>query len=340
MVTTEHETDDARALTALAADAALLDPLDRELVIARGADRVRFLNGVVTADIAHLPVGAGTRALLLTPKAHILADMQLFLREEDAYLVVAAGQGQATAAALSRYAVMDDFTAEVAPEVQLIAVLGPRAADALAAAELSTVAFDGAPPWSHATLGPRCVARVRQLGAEGYWVAGPRSEIDGVREALRARGTPRLSPAVAEVARIAAREPGWGQEITDEFFPMEIGLGDAISYGKGCFLGQEPIVRIRDRGHLNWRLAALELPGDAAGVAVGDRLESDSKPKAGKVTSVARAPDGRPVALAVVHVSVPAGGVVRILRPATGPSEAAAGPSEAAAGPSVTAIVR
>lgn len=330
MVTMEHEADDERALAALVADAVVLDPLDKELVIARGADRVRFLNGVVTADIAHLPVGGGTRALLLTPKAHILADMQLFLREDDAYLVVAAGQGQAAAAALSRYAVMDDFTAEVAPAIQLMAVLGPRAAEALAAAELSTVAFDGAPPWSHATLGSRWVARVRQLGVDGYWVAGPGSELDVMREALRGRGTPRLSATAAEVARIAAREPGWGQEITDEFFPMEIGLGGAISYGKGCFLGQEPIVRIRDRGHVNWRLAALDLPADARDVAVGDRLESDAKPKAGKITSVARRPDGRAVALAVVHVSIPEGGAVRIARPAGEPSDALAGPAVAA----------
>jgi folate-binding protein YgfZ len=329
----DTDTDDVRALAALTADAALVDPLGKELVIARGADRVRFLNGVVTADIAHLPVGGGTRALLLTPKAHILADLQLFLREDDAYLLVAAGQGQAAAAALSRYAVMDDFTTEVAPEVQLIAVLGPRAGEALAAAELSTVAFDGAPLWSHATLGTRWVARVRQLGVEGYWVAGPRSELDGVREALRARGTLRLSAAAAEAARVVAREPAWGQEITDEFFPMEIGLGDAISYGKGCFLGQEPIVRIRDRGHVNWRLAALDLAEGAGDIAVGDRLESDAKPKAGKITSVARAPDGRPVALAVVHVSIPAGGAVRIVRPV-------AGSPEAAAGPSIGAIVR
>jgi tRNA-modifying protein YgfZ len=333
MVKTENETEEERALAALSSEAALLDPLGKELVIARGADRVRFLNGVVTADIGHLPVGGGTRALLLTPKAHILADLQVFLREDDAYLVVAAGQGQAAAAALSRYAVMDDFTAEAAPEVELVAVLGPRAAEALAAAELSTVAFDGAPLWSHATLGTRWVARARQLGVEGYWVAGPKSEIDELRTALRARGTPRLPTAVAEMARVLAREPAWGQEITDEFFPMEIGLGDAISYGKGCFLGQEPIVRIRDRGHVNWRLAALDLAQDAGDIAVGDRLESDAKPKAGKITSVARAPDGRPVALAVVHVSVPAGGAVRVVRPV-------AGSAEATAGPSVAAIVR
>jgi hypothetical protein len=70
-------------------------------------------------------------------------------------------------------------------------------------------------------------------------------------------------------------------------------------------------VRIRDRGHVNYRLATLELPPGAR-VAAGDRLESDTKPKAGKITSAAVLPDGRSVALAVVHISIPEGSPVRV----------------------------
>jgi folate-binding Fe-S cluster repair protein YgfZ len=92
---------------------------------------------------------------------------------------------------------------------------------------------------------------------------------------------------------------------------MEVGLDDAIDYRKGCYLGQEPIVRIRDRGHINWRLAGLDVTGDAD-PAAGDRLETDAKPKAGRITSAARLPDGRGVALAMLHVSVPAGSTVRV----------------------------
>jgi len=303
----------ARILAALAADAVLLDPLGQEVVLGRGADRIRLLNGVVTANIAGIAPGAGARALLLTAKAHIVSDMRVFVRSEDVVLVVAAGQGEPTASALSRFAIMDDFTATPAPELELVAVLGPKAAEALAAAGISTVAFDQAPAWSHETAGPWWVARIHQLGADGYWVAGARADVDRLRGALAARGTPRAAadaPAI-EAARIAAREPAWGREITDEYFPMEIGLGDAIDYRKGCFLGQEPIVRIRDRGHVNYRLAALELPPGAT-VAAGDRLESDAKPKAGKITSASVLPDGRPVALAVVHASLPEGTDVRI----------------------------
>jgi len=71
-------------------------------------------------------------------------------------------------------------------------------------------------------------------------------------------------------------------------------------------------VRIRDRGHLNWRLARLEL-AEAGAATTGDRLETDAKPKAGKITSVARGADGRTTVLAVVHVSVPAGSPVRVV---------------------------
>src|SRR4029079_6616187 len=94
---------------------------------------------------------------------------------------------------------------------------------------------------------------------------------------------------------------------------MEVGLPAAIDYGKGCYLGQEPIVRIRDRGHINWRLCGLDLEG-ADDAQPGDPLESDAKPKAGLVTSAARLPDGRGVALAMVHVSVPVGASVRVRR--------------------------
>ena len=156
------------------------------------------------------------------------------------------------------------------------------------------------------------MARVEQFGTPGFWLGGPSAEVQALDAALGAAGVPRLTPEAQELARVDALEPAWGHEITDEFFPMEIGLGDAIDYRKGCFLGQEPIVRIRDRGHLNWRLARLEF-ADGFAATTGDRLETDAKPKAGKITSVARGADGRPAALAVVHVSVPAGTPVRVV---------------------------
>jgi folate-binding protein YgfZ len=120
-----------------------------------------------------------------------------------------------------------------------------------------------------------------------------------------------LPNETAEALRILAGEPKFGVDITADVFPMEVGLDPVIDYSKGCYLGQEPIVRIRDRGHINWRLVGLRLAEDVPVVA-GDRLESDARPKAGRVTSAARLPGQAPVALGLVHVSIPVGTTVRV----------------------------
>jgi folate-binding protein YgfZ len=159
--------------------------------------------------------------------------------------------------------------------------------------------------------GPLWVVHAPAYGADGFWVFGEAGAIDALTQRLADAGVPRLRGDVAEALRVLAGEPKFGVEITEDYFPMEVGLGGAIDYAKGCYLGQEPIVRIRDRGHVNWRLVGLRLRDDVE-VAPGDRLGSEAKPKAGKLTSVARLPGGLPVALGLLHVSVPAGAEVQI----------------------------
>lgn len=330
--------DETEDLGLLATTAVLVDS-QRDLVVASGADRVRFLHGIVTGDVAGTPLGGGCHATLLTTKAHVVAEMRIFARASDLYLAVPRGEAENSAQALSRYAIMDDFAAAPAPDFALVGLLGPAAAIRLASAGYAPGQIEGGALWSHVDVsgpaGVLWIARVRQLGVDGFWVGGPAAAVRVLTDTLEALHVPRLSPAAAEAARILAGEPAWGKEITGETFPMEVGLGDAIDYGKGCFLGQEPIVRIRDRGHLNWRLVRLDLPpvgtaisaaaagadetsaeGEARSAAYlpvpGDRLETDSKPKAGRLTSVARLRDGGVVALALAHVSVASGQHVKV----------------------------
>src|SRR4029079_7710954 len=131
------------------------------------------------------------------------------------------------------------------------------------------------------------LVRVRELGRDGYWLGGDRALVATAEARLRGGGVGELPPTLADALRIAALEPRPGAEITADYFPMEVGLNSAIDYAKGCYLGQEPIVRIRARGHINWRLVGLDGvgPGDPA---ARDALESDAKPKAGRITSVGR----------------------------------------------------
>jgi folate-binding protein YgfZ len=299
----------------LARDAVMVPRGGRELIVASGADRIRFLHGLLTGNVAGTPEGGGCHSALLTPKGHVLADMRLFVRPETIQIVVDAGQAEPTAGALGRYAIMDDFQAAREPDFSIIAVLGPAAAARLVAVGLAEAeALAARPPLGH--VEPRgnddvWLARVRELGTDGFWVAGAVAAVKARLLALEDAGVPHLAHTAAEAARIAALEPRWGAEITADYFPMEVGLGDAIDYAKGCYLGQEPIVRIRDRGHINWRLCGLDIEG-TDDPAPGDALESDAKPRAGRVTSAGRLPGGRGVALALVHTSVPVGATVRV----------------------------
>ncbi len=314
--------DDTRDLGLLETSAVVVG-VAREIVLATGADRVRFLQGIVTGNIAGTPVGAGCHAALLTTKAHVVAEMWAFVRESNMYLAVPRGEAATVSQALSRYAIMDDFAAASLADFTLMAFLGPRAGALLAEAGYATDGIDSRPAWSHADVtGPGGVlwlARVRQLGVDGYWIGGSAAIAARLSDTLGTLGVARLSTDAAEAARVAAGEPAWGREITGDYFPMEVGLDDAIDYTKGCFLGQEPIVRIRDRGHVNWRLVRLDLgaPGKpaAGGYAPvpGDRLETDAKAKAGRLTSVALLPDGKGIALALAHVSIAPGAEVRIV---------------------------
>lgn len=306
-------TTTTRDLTLLAEQAVLAPDAGRELIVAAGADRVRFLHGLVTNDVAGTPVGRGCRAALLTPKGQVVADLRICVRPDDMRIVVDRGQAQSVAGALSRYAIMDDFSAAPVPGFAFLVVLGPAAAQRLSAAAVDVSGLAGASPrdLAHMEVGELWALRVRELGADGFWIGGPAAAIGDLRDRLQAAGVPELEAGVAEAARIDALEPRFGVEITADYFPMEVGLAETIDERKGCYLGQEPIVRIRDRGHINWRLVVLDVAGQKV-PQPGDRLESDAKPKAGRVTSAGQLPDGRVVALAMAHVSLPVGATLRV----------------------------
>ena len=302
-------------LDGLARDAVLRADTGRELIVATGADRVRFLHGIVTGNVAGTAVGGGCLSALLTPKGHVVADMRLFVRDDGIWIVVDAGQAEPVATALARFAIMDDFAAAPRPDFAFSSLLGPAAAARLAAVGADVGTLAAAPPFSHAQVatpvGELWIARMRELGSDGFWLGAPPSVLASLHERLAAAGTPQLDPATAEAARVAAVEPRFGAEITADYFPMEVGLDAAIDYAKGCYLGQEPIVRIRDRGHINWRLVGLDITG-AGDPAALDAIETEAKPKAGRVTSVGRLPDGRGVALAMLHTSIPVGATVHV----------------------------
>lgn len=281
-------------------------------ILGTGADRLSFLHRLLTANIAGAKPGDSVRALLLDPKATIIADFLVLVGDDDVRLLCPGGDADAACASLSKYAVMDDFSCAVEPDWAWGAILAPEtgAADASAVTSLVTSQLAS----FSAAMNPAPVVYVMKLWGRTAWLLGaPATVLSQCRSQLASVGTQILSPEECERLRIDAGEPAWGREVTSAFFPMEIGLGGAIAYNKGCFLGQEPIIRVRDRGHLNWRLVRLR-SDSTADVSAAGTISIPAREKAGQVTSaILVAQDPEPYrALAVVHSSVADGAVVNV----------------------------
>ena len=308
-----HETQDPSCLKE---DVAQVDLGGLAILRCTGADRIGFLHRLTTVSVQDVGVGDGCHSLLLDSKGHVVGDLRICVRPDEVRLVVAAAAGKGIAASLARYAVMDDFTVVVEPEIAVTALCGPQSAQTLRAAGVSVPeGFSARPLWSHADaaspFGLLWLVRSHALGSDGLWGFGAAAACAALAASLDLAGVPVLAPEVAEVMRIQAGEPRLGAEITGDVLPMEVGLAAALDHKKGCYLGQETIVRARDRGLVRRRLVGLRLCGDGM-PAAGDAIVFEQNPAAGRVTSVGRLPGQSAVALALLASAVPVGAEVGI----------------------------
>lgn len=311
---------DMTSIQAPRESAVVVDGAGHDVLRATGNDCVAFLHRITSGTIAGKAPGQGSRTLLLDVRGRVLASVLAFVRAKSVRLVVPAGQGADVAASLAKYAVMDDFQIVPEPELSTLAILGPRAEAALAAVGVtglpSLPPLHESPLYDHADVaseafGPLWIAHGRASGSDGLCVVASRPAREALLAALLAKGTPRLEPEIGEALRILALEPKPGNEILPERFPVEVGLGAAIDHGKGCYVGQETIVRMRDRGIIRKRLVLLRLSGDDS-PAPGDKIATAEQPTAGQITSVGCLPEEHPVALAIVASAIPVGASIQI----------------------------
>lgn len=263
----------------------------------RGQDRVRFLSGMVTCDVKGLGPQAGTYGALLTVKGKVVSDLLVANRSgDDLLLLVRSFVAKHVIDSLDRYIIVDD--AVLTDESEALAHLGVYGVRALAvltgdpAASLEPYqlrALDGAWLWA-----------CRELGPESLHVIGPAAAVAALEQRLSEAGAQVLSASDAEVLRVESGRPRMGVDFDEERLPQEAALDEALCFTKGCFLGQEVVVRLRDRGQLNRRLIGLRLRGDAMPTA-HCKLSHPSRPQAGELTSVVLSARLGPIALGYVH---------------------------------------
>lgn len=268
--------------TALTAGAGVAELYARTILALRGPDRTQLLQSFCTNDVKRLQPGEGCEAFVTSPQGKTLGHVLIFCNQEQFVLDSAAGQAATLIQHFERYVITEevefiDRTAELCD----VLVAGA------AAAKLLETASGQAPPnalLSHqaATIAnyPVIVRRVEFAGPVSYFVQVAVADVERVIAALLQAGGSACAADAVESARLEAGTPLFGADITPDNLPQEVGRDSrAISFTKGCYLGQETVARIDALGHVNRLLVGLKLFGRvvpqpltpllAAGQAVG-----------------------------------------------------------------------
>ena len=277
MVATEYEL--------LRESAGLVERAGRAMVVVRGTEAAEFLQGQVTNDVEALEPGEGCYAALLTHKGKLRTDMRV-LRGEGWIWIDAEGIGRHPLVhTIETYSLGRDVAFEdVSDERAVLSLIGPRSREALEAPP---------PEREHAFVeGEHGMYVATDLGVDVICDGG---EAASVREAL---GVETVSEEAAECLRIESGRPRLGLDMDDGTIPEEAGLNErAVSFTKGCYVGQETVARLHYRGKPNRHLRGLRLSAPASS---GERLLLGDR-EVGSVGSSCVSPRLGPIALALVR---------------------------------------
>jgi folate-binding protein YgfZ len=284
----------------------------RQQIAVAGPDHATYLQGLLTNDIPSLLPGTGCYSAWLTPQGRMLTDMHVLEQGSMILLDVPAETAEATRDRLEQFIFTENVHVELlAGKLTGVWVHGPKAAATVGRVLLDAPGRSGrtGPPeltdYHHAQFQfreqPVSVVRIDQLGVPGFCLYLEPSRERELVAALVDAGGREVSADAIEAARIEAAYPVFGVDMTDDTIPLEAGIEDrAISMGKGCYVGQEVIIRVLHRGHGRVARKLVTLRIDGAVPERGARLFAADK-DVGFVTSAAASPRLGPIAMGYVH---------------------------------------
>ena len=254
--------DAAAEYRAACESAAVFDVSDRTQLEMTGTDRHSFLHNFTTNDIKALPSGRACEAFLCNVKGRILGHVFIFAGDQTTWVECEPGQGDFLTSHLERYHLLEDFTlTDRTTERGELLVTGPESFTRLNAAGVNVAGLTdlscssvAVPIDSDHTLSLD-VRRLDLFGAPAYLIAADPAGIDALWTKLTAADVVPGGRAVLQSLRIEAAFPSYGVDLSDENLGQEACRTlQAISFTKGCYLGQEPIARVHAMGHVNREL--------------------------------------------------------------------------------------
>ena len=298
---------------------ALFDTNWHALAVLTGPDRVRYLHAIVSNDVQSLGEGHGILALLLDPRARILAELEIYAQKDRLLALSHASVRERTMATLDKYIIMDDVELEDATgRLGTIAVEGPRAANVVS--QTTGLSLDGFAEFQSERCeiaGVPCyTVRRSHFGAPGAEVIAPTEHLPLVWDTLHAmvhatHGGP-IGMRALNALRLEAGIPWFPLDFDDTVIPHEAALETThLSFTKGCYTGQEIVERVRSRGHVNRRRVRLAFatpdppsPGTkllADGAEVGHVTSSAFSPASGTSIGMAYLRREHAIPGAVLH---------------------------------------
>ncbi len=271
----------------------LLDRSARGKLLVGGAEAAEYLQGQLTNDVEALDPGEGCYAALLDRKGHMQADMRVLRLGEapDLWIDTEPAAAEVVRRHLETYRIGRQVEVEDVGEAHaILSLIGPATAAVTAAP--SPPLHGSAEAVVH---GVPCAV----VGTEGgIDLIAPAGEAGRLRATLLEAGAAEVDPAAAEILRIEGGSPRFGAEMSIETMPAEAGIvEEAVSFTKGCYIGQEPVARLHHRGKPNRHLRGLRLDGAAepgAALRLGEK-------EVGRIGSFGVSPAHGPIALAIVR---------------------------------------
>ena len=278
----------------------------RGQIAVAGKDRASYLQGLLTNDIQALTAGTGCYSAWLTPQGRMLTDMHVFESGDMILLDVPADQLPSTLQRLDQFLFTEDVQlADLAGSLHGVWLHGPHAA---ATVERVVTGLTGLAEWADYRNAraefegtPAVIARVNQLGVPGFCIYIAPTHDAALLDRLHQAGAVEADRATLEAARIEAGYPLFGIDMAEDTIPLEAGIEQrAISFTKGCYVGQEVIIRVLHRGHgrVAKKLVGLHVEGEVP--AAGAKLWSGTR-EVGAVTSAAASPGHGAIALGYLH---------------------------------------
>jgi folate-binding protein YgfZ len=295
--------DAAAEYRAVRGGCGLIDRSAHGVLEVTGRDRATFLHALLSNEVKALAPGQGCAATLLDIHGKVQVVLFVWALDDRILIVTPPGAGASTLEALDRYLFSEKAVFEhVTGSLALLMLAGPAAP---AIAERLAGARPSEAPWSHVsgTLGGvsvRLVSGARETGESEVWLVLPAAHGAEARSAAVAAGATPVGQAALESLRIEAGTPRFPDDIGPSVLLPEVPFASLVSQTKGCYPGQEVVVRIRDRGHVNRHLRGLVLDGDVVPAPGSEVVAGDSA--VGAVTSATKSLGlGRPIALAMVR---------------------------------------